>query len=194
MCGDGIMKYKFGDKLRTMREKKKITLKEVAERAGVSESLISQIERNKVSPAIDTLLQIVEILGIDLEYLFQDFKKNRNVTLVHQSQRKRIVQGGVTYEQLVQTPQVASEHGIEAYLMTIAAGESSGSPEYGHIGKEMGVIISGTGTFSIGSQTFTLQAGDSISFDSGIPHQLKNTGDNELKAFWVITPPKNLKF
>lgn len=188
------MKYKFGDKLRTMREKKKITLKEVAERAGVSESLISQIERNKVSPAIDTLLQIVEILGIDLEYLFQDFKKNRNVTLVHQSQRNRIVQGGVTYEQLVQTPQTDSEHGIEAYLMTVAAGASSGSPEYGHIGKEMGVIISGMGSFSIGSQTFALQAGDSISFDSGIPHQLKNTGGNELKAFWVITPPKNLKF
>ena len=125
------MKYKFGNKLRTMREKKKITSKEVADRAGVSESLISQIERNKVSPAIDTLLQIVEILGIDLEYLFQDFKKNRNVTLVHQSQRNRIVQGGVTYEQLVQTsPQVESEHGIEAYLMTIAIGESSGSCEY----------------------------------------------------------------
>jgi len=52
------MKYTFGDKLRAVREKKKMTMKDVAEKAGVSESLISQIETNKVSPAIETLLTI----------------------------------------------------------------------------------------------------------------------------------------
>ena len=50
------MKYTFGEKLRTVRERKGLTLKEVAGQAGVSESLVSQIERNKVSPSVDTLL------------------------------------------------------------------------------------------------------------------------------------------
>ncbi|MBW1912730.1 MAG: helix-turn-helix transcriptional regulator, partial [Deltaproteobacteria bacterium] len=54
------MKYRFGDKLRRVREKRKVTMKEVALKAGVSESLISQIETNKVSPAIDTLLGIAD--------------------------------------------------------------------------------------------------------------------------------------
>ena len=50
--------YRFGEKLRTVREKKGYTLKVVAQKAGVSESLVSQIERNRVSPAIDTLLTL----------------------------------------------------------------------------------------------------------------------------------------
>lgn len=185
------MKYSFGDKLRAVREKKKITLKEVAEKAGVSESLISQIERNKVSPAIETLLEITEILEIDLEYLFSDFKKAKKVNLVHCDKRNKIDMHGVTYEQLVKTIEDRSEHGIEAYYMTIDIGSQSGSNEYGHKGKELGVIIEGKGEFSIGGNTYPLNEGDSISFDSDVPHALKNTGDKELKAFWVITPPKS---
>lgn len=187
------MKYKFGEKLRAVRERKKITLKEVAERVGVSESLISQIERNKVSPAIDTLLNITEALEIDLEYLFQDLKKNRKVNLVKAGSRNRMTLDGVNYEQLVKTLDDDSEHGIEAYVMTIEAGMSSGGKEYGHVGKELGLIIEGEGCFSIGSESYELAEGDSISFDSDVPHSLKNTGSGKLKAFWVITPPKSFR-
>lgn len=65
------MKYRVGEKIRLVRERKTLTLRQVAQQAGVSESLISQIERNKVSPAIDTLLSIADALDIDLEYLFR---------------------------------------------------------------------------------------------------------------------------
>ena len=51
------MMHPFGEKIREVRERKHLTMREVAEKAGVSESLISQIERNKISPAIDTLVQ-----------------------------------------------------------------------------------------------------------------------------------------
>ena len=59
--------FRFGEKLRTVRERKGYTLKVVAQAAGVSESLVSQIERNRVSPAIDTLLSLADALEIDLE-------------------------------------------------------------------------------------------------------------------------------
>ena len=62
--------YRFGEKLRAVRERKGYTLKVVASKAGVSESLVSQIERNKVSPAIDTLLTLADVLEINLEFLF----------------------------------------------------------------------------------------------------------------------------
>ncbi len=184
------MKYTFGDKLRAVREKKKMTMKDVAEKAGVSESLISQIETNKVSPAIETLLTISEILDIDLEYLFSDLKKKRKVNLVRFEMRNKIILENVTYEQLVKTVEEKNEHGIEAYYMTIEKGGKSGSDEYGHKGKELGVIISGSGDFTIGGQTMHLNEGDSISFDSDVPHSLVNSGNKDLKAFWVITPPK----
>ncbi len=184
------MKYKFGEKLREIRERKKITLKEVAEKAGVSESLISQIERNKVSPAIDTLLTIAEILEIDFEYLFKEYKKKKLVNLVRLNERNKMVIPDVAYEQLSKTIEPGDEHGIEAYYMEIKPGGKSGGTEYGHKGKELGIIVAGTGEFRIGDQVFNLKKGDSISFVSSVPHMLKNTGSSNLKAYWVITPPK----
>ncbi len=184
------MKYKFGDKIRKIREKKKVTMKEVAEKAEVSESMMSQIERNKVSPAIETLLRIADVLDIDLEYLFSDYKKKQMVNLVPKNSRNKMVFEKVIYEQLAQTKGDNNQHDIEAYFMQIEIGSSSGSDEYGHIGQELGVIIEGKGQFTIGNETYELEEGDSISFGSNVPHHLKNTGSKPLKAFWVITPPK----
>ncbi len=184
------MKYPFGDKIREVRERKGITMKEVAHRAGLSESLISQIERNRISPALDTLLSIVDILNIDLEYLFIDYKKERNVNIVRKQERRMTIIEGTKYEQLSHTAGIGEEHAIEAYYLEIEPGGEKGSPEYGHIGHELGVIIEGKGEFEIGKKSFPLNEGDSISFSSDSPHVLKNSGNGTLKAFWVATPPK----
>lgn len=183
-------KYEFGEKLREVRERRGMTMKEVAEKAGVSESLVSQIERNKVSPAIDTLLGLVEALGIDIEFLFRDFKRDRSVNLVRKADRRKLLLRETVYEQLSRTVEEDSEHGIEAYFLELAPGGEKGSELYGHPGKELGVIMEGAGTFSIGTRKYELAAGDSISFSADSPHLLKNTGTGPLKAFWVVTPPK----
>jgi transcriptional regulator with XRE-family HTH domain len=185
------MKYQFGEKLREIRERKKMTMKDVAEKAGVTESLISQIERNKVSPAIDTLFSITEILEIDLEYLFSDFKRSKEVQLVHKDDRDVFVAKGVTYEQLSTAVGRDNEHGIEAYYLVIDPGKEKGSSEYGHVGMEMGIILQGKGELSYGKESYKLVAGDSLSFESDIPHIIKNTGSTPFKAYWVVTPPKN---
>jgi transcriptional regulator with XRE-family HTH domain len=184
------MNYNFGEKIRRIREKKKLTLKDVAEKAGVSESLVSQIETNKISPAIDTLLKIIDILDIDLEYIFGDFKKNKTVNLVRYNERNKIVMQDVKYELLSRTVGDGDEHGIEAYYLEIKINGEKGSKEYGHKGKELGIILKGKGEFIIGTSTYTLNEGDSISFASDVPHVLRNIGNTELKAYWIITPPK----
>jgi transcriptional regulator with XRE-family HTH domain len=165
-------------------------MKEVAEKAGLSESMISQIERNKVSPAIDTLLSIADILDIDLEYLFSEFKKSKSVSIVRNDERNRMILNGVAYEQISRTVGTAGEHGIEAYFLEIEPGLEKGSNDYGHPGRELGYIMEGYGEFVFGGSTYILNAGDSISFASDIPHILRNKGNITLKAFWVITPPK----
>ncbi len=184
------MKYPIGEKIRVVRKRKGLTLKEVARVAQVSDSLISQIERDRISPAIETLLKIVEVLDIDMEYLFGDFRKTRSLHVVRKQERRLIRQDGVTYEGLSRIESRKDEHGIEAYYMEIKPGCQSGSSDYGHPGKELGTIISGQGLFSIGDQSVKLYPGDSISFASDSPHRLENTGTNLLKAFWTITPPK----
>lgn len=186
------MKYHFGEKLRTVREKKGRTMKDIAEKAGVSESLISQIERNRISPAIDTLLGIAEVLDIDFEYLFSDYRKSRKVSIVKKNERNNHTINGIDFEQLARMPG-DSATGIEAYYMTVPPQSASGSDEYGHPGKELGVIVEGTAEFSISGETYSLESGDTIAFDSDVPHRLTNTGKKPLRALWVITPPKLFK-
>ena len=184
------MQYHFGDKIREVREKRKMTLKDVARRVEVSESLISQIERNRVSPAIDTLLRIVDVLEMDIEYLFQEFKKTKSVHLVRRDERSKIVQPGIVYEQLSKTVGVDEEHAMEAYCLEIAPGAEKGSREFGHRGGELGLILEGMGELRFGTEIYELNAGDSISFAADIPHELRNTGKKTLRAVWVTTPPK----
>lgn len=186
------MRYRFGEKIRTVRERRSLTLKEVADRAGVSESLVSQIERNRVSPAIDTLLSLAEALDIDLEYLFSDFRKERSVKIVHQDERATFTRpGGVFYERLAQLDAASQgQDGIEAYYITLNPGAKTGSKEYGHAGWELGVVVEGTAELTVGTKTYRLNPGDSASFRSDSPHILANGGETPLKVFWIITPPK----
>ena len=182
-------KYQFGEKIRSVRERRSMTLKEVAEKAGVSESLVSQIERNKVSPAIDTLLALADVLEIDLEFLFADLKRERSIKTVRKSDRPFYrTKPGVLYEHLAQ---VEEHGGIEAYVITIEAGEKTGNAEYGHQGWELGIVESGILELTAGGRICKLMPGDSVSFRADTPHILSNPGRKPLRVFWVMSPPKN---
>ena len=186
------MKYKFGHKLRTVRERKGYTLKDVATKAEVSESLISQIERNKVSPSIETLLLIADVLDIDHEYLFSDYRKKRLVSIVRRDQRGTIRQGKVAFHQLLINGEISKDSAIEAFLLELDPDGEKGDREYGHAGMEFGIILEGQAELFYGSETYTLEEGDSIYFPSDMPHLFKNSGEKSLKAIWVISPPRNL--
>jgi transcriptional regulator with XRE-family HTH domain len=186
------MKYRFGDKIRAVRERRALTLREVAEKAGVSESMVSQIERNRVSPAIDTLLALAEILDIDLEYLFSDCRRERSVKIVRVGDRTTFSRPGVVYERLAQLEGlIPGIDGIEAYQIDLEPGSRTGSDEYGHKGSELGLIVEGRAELTVGKQSYILESGDSAGFASDFPHILSNAGDGTLRVFWVITPPKN---
>ena len=186
------IKYTFGGKLRAVRERKNITLKEVARLAGVSESLVSQIERNKVSPSIDTLLTLADVLDIDHEYLFSDYKMNKQVSILRAGRGSTLALNQVTLRQLSKTAAVPDDHDIEAFMLEIEVNAQKGDLDYGHAGREFGVILDGQGELVYGTETYVLDTGDSVSFSSDIPHTLKNTGNVTLKALWIITPPRLL--
>ena len=182
--------YRFGEKIRKVRESQSVTLKQLAEKMNVSVSLLSQIENNKVSPSIDTLLNLADLLDIDPEYLFRDFRKKRKVRIVRAEERNRLSLSDVQYELL--TPPVApdEEFALETMELTISPGGEKGSQDYGHPGREMGIILSGEGELQYGTETYTLKKGDSLTFSSSVPHILVNKGKDELKAVWIITPPR----
>lgn len=186
------MKYKFGHKLRSVRERKGYTLKDVAVKAEVSESLISQIERNKVSPSIDTLLLIADILDIDHEYLFDEYRQKRQVSIVRNHERGVIRRDKVAFHQLSINDEISKDSAFEAFLLEVEPEGEKGDREYGHAGMEFGVILLGSAELIYGHEKHTLHQGDSIYFPSDMPHLLKNIGEQTLQAIWVISPPRKL--
>lgn len=186
--------YRFGEKLRDIREKKGITLKMVASEVNVSESLISQIERNKVSPSIDTLFSIADALDIDLDYLFSDYQKKRKVSILRECDRRKIETDGIVYHQLSVLPGAMEKYQIESFIMEISRGSKKGHDDYGHTGNEFGYILEGEGKLTYGKQEYFFKAGDSISFSSEIPHKVECLSNEPLKALWMVNPPKILFF
>ncbi len=180
--------YHFGEKLRSVRERKGYTLKVVAQQAGVSESLVSQIERNRVSPAIDTLLALAEVLDINLEFLFEEYRRKRPVEIIHSDERRSVDEDGVRYEEIVHPNSDDGSHTMESYLVTIPPHSQTHKGSYGHIGRETGFVLSGHGELHYEKNVYQIKAGDGISFSAGAPHVLINNGDEELKAIWTVTP------
>jgi transcriptional regulator with XRE-family HTH domain len=190
---NGTVKYRFGRIIRSVRERKRLTLSQLAEAAGFSVSLVSQIERNVVSPSIDTLLRLADVLEIDLDFLFKDYRRNKKVKILRKGEGNVMTDSsGVVYRQL-SLLEGEEKNGIEALLLEIPSGKDTGSQDFGHTGKEMGIILAGTGRFIYGDTCEDLTVWDTVSFDSDIPHRLINIGTETLKAVWILTPPKNKK-
>ncbi|MDX9801701.1 MAG: XRE family transcriptional regulator [Spirochaetia bacterium] len=180
----------FGEKIRTVRERRQITLRQVAEAVSISESMVSQIERNKVSPSIDTLLSVAQYLGIDIDYLFSDYKKSGKVIITRKNKGNILKSDSATYSQLCSIPGTDNTSPVEAVWLEIESGKEKGNIEYGHRGSEIGIIIKGEGCLIHGTEQYSLFEGDSISFSSDIPHILRNTGKETLKAIWILSPPR----
>ena len=187
------LNYRFGEKIRLVRERRGMTLKEVGTEANVSESLVSQIERNKVSPSVDTLMAITDALDIDPEYLFRDYKKKRKIHITHENKRNSLTLNNVRYYQLANISDKnanSTDTEVETMLIEIEPGGQKGDIEYGHPGNEIGIILSGSGELLYGTETYELTKGDSLSFSSDIPHILRNKGEDVMTAIWIITPPR----
>ena len=191
----------LGDRLRASREAYGISLRELARRIGVSASLISQIETGKVHPSVSTLYSLASELGASVdELLFEDapivskpsgdrwafLTDHPHMEPVQRGADRQVIEldSGVRWERLT----TESVPGIDfLYLVYEPGGESS--PKDGmqrHTGREWGYVIEGTLNVTIGFDEHVLEAGDSVAFDSTVPHRFHNEGDKEVRAIWYV--------
>jgi transcriptional regulator with XRE-family HTH domain len=185
---DGI-----GDRLREERVKSGISQRELARRLGLSASMISQLESGMSKPSVGTLYAIVTELDVSLDKVIrgQDFPEPgapAELTvnpLVHPDERQAIeLASGVRWEELT----ASSEDGVDFLHATYEVGGAS-TPDQSlmrHHGREYGYIMSGTLGIQIGFQEYELNPGDSIAFDSTLPHRLYNKCDQPVKAIWFV--------
>lgn len=183
----------IGERLRARRHELGLSLRDLADRLGVSASLISQIERGRANPSVSTLYALVAELDVSLdEMLFTERRSGQApleperggpIQRAHERHRIRLA-SGVIWERLT----TRSEPGVEFLLVVYEVGGAS-SPEDSfqrHSGHEWGHVISGVLSVRIGFREYLLEPGDSISLDSTTPHRLANAGDTPVHAIWFV--------
>ena len=181
----------IGEHLRARRHELGLSLRDLADRLGVSPSLISQIERGRANPSVSTLYQLVGELDVSLdELLFEDRRGPAAADpaggpIQRATERHRIrLASGVIWERLT----TLSEPGVEFLYVVYEVGGAS-SPEDAfqrHNGHEWGYVLSGTLQVTVGFRQYLLEAGDSLSLDSTTPHRLANVGDTPVHAIWFV--------
>jgi len=192
-----------GPRLRAHREQAGLSLRELARRLGVSPSAISQIETGKSRPSVSTLYSIVSELGMSLDELFGGTQtaqppaappaparpsRSQETPERHvqraDSRAEIDLESGVRWERLTPGP----DHDTDFLFVTYDVGGSSseGNRSMRHSGHEYGLVLSGTLEVTVGFDHYMLGPGDSISFDSTVPHRLTNLGEEPVRGVWVV--------
>jgi transcriptional regulator with XRE-family HTH domain len=190
-----VERLTVGGRLRQERERRGISLRELARRVGVSPSLVSQIELDRVNPSVSTLYALVTQLGMTMSQVFEDetpsepqiFRGSREAGGLAAAPGTRSVlnlASGVRWERL--TPH--SDPEVEFLYVVYPVGAESCSEDalVTHGGREYGYVSSGTLGVRVGFDEYELGAGASIAFDSSSPHRLWAIGDEPVHAIWVV--------
>lgn len=180
----------LGDIIKKIRLEKQLTIKEVAARANVTSSLVSQIENNKANPSINSLMAVAKALKVPIGSFFNDFDTEPAYEPVVKADQRKVLRtkSGVTFYLL--TPEL-KDHSIEFIYNVFEKGGATGGPEdgpYTHEGEECGLVLEGRLEVRYGDATYILEAGDSIVLDSTKPHKLINIYDGQTVAVWVDSP------
>ncbi|MGL5345758.1 MAG: helix-turn-helix domain-containing protein [Peptostreptococcaceae bacterium] len=169
------------------RKEKNLTIKELANLAGVTPSLLSQIEKGSANPSINTLKQISRALDIQLfNFFVQSFSSEDLV--VRSNNRKSIMfpeSDNFTYELL--TPSLNTT--IEFILMKIPPKSSSSEELFSHKGEEVAYIKKGCVNLYLMDEIITLNADDSVKIPPHTNHKWENIKDTECEVLFAITPP-----
>jgi len=191
----------LGPRLRAIRIRHGLSLRELARRVDLSPSSISQIETGKMQPSVRTLYALAAEFGVTMdEVLFDPAPPDGAAAAVsesspavagpglavqHAAGRPTIaLNSGVTWERLM----FWADEDVEFIEATYAPGGASGPDDtlVRHSGHEFGHVLSGTLRVVVGFDEFVLVPGDSITFPSTTPHRLSNDGAEPVRAIWVV--------
>jgi uncharacterized cupin superfamily protein len=155
-----------------------MTLQEAAERASLSVSFISSVERGVSGASPTAIARLREVYEDGVEAVHDD----ANVVVHHLGEgHSTVVAEGVEIEWLSAHPGL-----LEPQLYRLAPGAGS-SDTYQHRGEEFVFALEGIFSITIDGKTHLLDAGSSVHFASHIPHQWRNSGDTEARILWVTT-------
>lgn len=176
----------LGARIRSLRQTRRMTLRQLAERAGVTESFLSQVERQKTSPSIASVQRIARALDLSIAQLFAEEPSTGRV--VRREARRRIVYPGLKAVDEFLTPNLAGR--LQLILSTIEPGGGTGEEPYSHESdEEVTLVLSGVLDVWVADEHYVLRAGDAITFNSRLPHWNMNRGEGPVEVLFCLTPP-----
>lgn len=178
---------KIGTKLKKLRNRRRLSIRALALRTGVAHSTISLIERDRISPSIDTLGAIVDSLGTTLTTFFS----KSDVELMPQPfySAEDLLEIGTTDKI---SHQMIGSNFPERQMLVLKETYSPGAVSevnLTHKAEEAGIVLTGKVKVSVGEQSKILKPGEAYYFDSQIPHTFENLSNDESVIFSAITPP-----
>jgi len=175
----------LGARIKAARTQRNLSLGDLAGAAQVSRSLISQIERGIATPSIETLRRLASAIGVPVFSLFLEAQDNTSI--VRAADRRVVHYPGSAVTREILSPNLRGRMAV--LWVAFPPGEQSSLQPVRHVGEECVVIVSGTLEIVIGDRPNRLEKGDSMTFDSEVPHVFRNPTDLPVEAFVVISPP-----
>lgn len=181
---------RVGERIKSLREIRGLSLKEVADRTGFSTALLSQMENHLVSPSLGTLIKLAKTFGIQVGDFFGETRREP-FTIVRKDERKRVsrfaskdgVAYGYSYESLGFDKK---DRHMEPFIVTLEPATLKSSKTSTHDGEEFIFVLEGAMEVILGDHRDILYPGDSIYYDSNVPHRVQCHEGNITKILAVL--------
>lgn len=189
-----LKELNLGQKIKTLRQRRGMSLQQMADKTSLSKPLLSQIESEVVAPPVATLLKISKALNVNIGYFFQAEESGKKAVIVRKNERKQVFRRihedssrvGYYYESLAY-PKV-DKH-MEPFQVQFEVKKKEDLLFFTHKGEEFVFVLDGELEFNYEEETFVLEPGDSLYFDSSLPHAFRAVGKKNALAIDVIYAP-----
>jgi transcriptional regulator with XRE-family HTH domain len=175
-----------GARMKSLREAMDLSLRDLAERSGVSAPMLSQVERGDTSPTLAVAQKIAAGLDLSLSQLLR-LDEDRHVVIVRAGKGRARRRRGHKLEEL--TPPLPGQR-ADVSVHTLAPGAATGAPDDPPIhepgSRETTVVVEGTAELFIDGKRHELHEGDSVTFDADLPHHFENNGETDARLIAVV--------
>jgi transcriptional regulator with XRE-family HTH domain len=176
---------RLGERVRSLRRERGLTLDLLSQRSGVSRAMISKLERGEKNPTLVVAAKVAEGLGVSLSQLV-GVEERREVIVVRRQQRMVMRDPGTGFERQLLSPSFGGR-GIEFLRNVVPEGSSSGEfPPHRRGVEEYIVVEKGRLLAVLGGEDYLLEEGDALYFEADVSHRFDNAGEGDCSYYLVI--------